>query len=61
MFAALLPLLGPIVERLTALIPDPEARAKAQAEAMATLTAQLMAPNNGIVEVIGSIPIGSTT
>lgn len=34
MFAALIPVLGPIVEKLVGLIPDPNARAKAQAEAM---------------------------
>lgn len=34
MFAALIPVLGPIIEKLVGLIPDPNARAKAQAEAM---------------------------
>jgi len=34
MFSALLPVIGPIIERLVGLIPDPNARAKAQAEAM---------------------------
>lgn len=34
MLAALIPALGPIVEKLVGLIPDPNARAKAQAEAM---------------------------
>jgi len=32
--AAFLPFVGPIIEKLVGLIPDPEARAKAQAEAM---------------------------
>lgn len=34
MIAALLPLLGPLVERLVGLIPDPQAQAKAKAEAL---------------------------
>lgn len=32
--AALLPLMGPIIDKLTGLIPDPEAQAKAKAEAL---------------------------
>jgi len=39
--ALLLPALAPILERLTALIPDPEARARAAAEAQAQLLAAL--------------------
>lgn len=34
MIAALLPMLGPLVERLVGLIPDPQAQAKAKAEAL---------------------------
>lgn len=34
MLAALLPLLGPLVERIVGLIPDPQAQAKAKAEAL---------------------------
>jgi hypothetical protein len=34
MIAALLPLFGPLVERIVGLIPDPQAQAKAKAEAM---------------------------
>jgi hypothetical protein len=34
MIAAVLPLLGPLVERIVGLIPDPQAQAKAKAEAM---------------------------
>jgi hypothetical protein len=43
MLALLLPLMGPILERLAALIPDPEARAKAAAEAQAQLLTALQA------------------
>jgi hypothetical protein len=38
MFAALIPLLGPLVERMVGLIPDPNAREKARAE----MTQQLL-------------------
>ena len=41
MLALLLPALAPILERLTALIPDPEARARAAAEAQAQLLTAL--------------------
>ena len=41
MLALLLPALAPILERLTALIPDPEARARAAAAAQAQLLAAL--------------------
>lgn len=34
MLAALLPLFGPLVERIVGLIPDPQAQAKAKAEAL---------------------------
>lgn len=37
MIAALLPMLGPIVDRLVGLIPDPQAQAKAKAEALQQL------------------------
>lgn len=37
MLAALIPLLGPVVERLVGLIPDPNAREKARAEMMQQL------------------------
>lgn len=37
MLATLIPLLGPIVERLIGLIPDPAAQARARAEAMQQL------------------------
>jgi hypothetical protein len=37
MFAALIPLLGPLVERMVGLIPDPNAREKARAEMMQQL------------------------
>ena len=43
MLPLLLPALAPILERLAALIPDPQARAKAAAEAEAQLTATLQA------------------
>ncbi|MBI1775212.1 MAG: hypothetical protein HYR63_07695 [Proteobacteria bacterium] len=46
MFAALLPILGPIIGRLIDLIPDPNARAKAQAEAQAQLLAVLAKADN---------------
>jgi hypothetical protein len=39
MLAFLLPLLGPVISKLTGMIPDPEARERAQAEAMASLLA----------------------
>jgi hypothetical protein len=39
MIAALLPLLGPILDRLVGLIPDPAAAAKAKAEALAAIMA----------------------
>ena len=41
MLALLLPALAPILDRLAALIPDPEARARAAAEAQAQLMAAL--------------------
>jgi hypothetical protein len=37
MFAALIPLLGPLVERMVGLIPDPNARERARAEMMQQL------------------------
>lgn len=40
MFAALLPLLSPVLGKLLDLIPDPQARAKAEAEAYAMLSSQ---------------------
>jgi len=39
MLALLLPLLGPVISKLTGMIPDPEARERAQAEAMQSLMA----------------------
>ena len=39
MLAFLLPLLGPVISKLTDMIPDPQARERAQAEAMASLLA----------------------
>ena len=45
MLALLLPALAPILERLCSLIPDPEARAKAAAEAHGQLMAALQASN----------------
>lgn len=42
MFAALLPLLEPLIGRIIDLIPDPAAREKAKAEAMAALMTQLL-------------------
>lgn len=42
MFAALIPVLAPIVGRLIDMIPDPEARAKAEREAMLSLTQGLL-------------------
>jgi len=37
MINLLLPFLGPVIDKLVGLIPDPQARAKAQAEAMASI------------------------
>lgn len=48
---ALMPLLGPILERLAALIPDPEARAKAAADAEAQMVAALRASDSAQGEV----------
>lgn len=39
MIAALLPLLGPVLDKLVGLIPDPAAAAKAKAEALAAIMA----------------------
>jgi hypothetical protein len=51
MFAALLPILGPIIGRLVDLIPDPNARAKAQAEAQAQLIEVLAKADNEQADV----------
>lgn len=44
---ALLPLLGPILERLTALIPDPAARERAIQQATTEMVQTLIASDNG--------------
>ena len=44
--ALLIPMLGPVISSLTKLIPDPEAREKAQAEAMAQFVAILSAADD---------------
>lgn len=49
--AALIPLLGPLVEKLIDHIPDPLAREKAKAEAEATLLTLLNAQQQGQVEI----------
>jgi Holin of 3TMs, for gene-transfer release len=49
-FALLLPVLAPILERLATLIPDPEARAKAAAEAESQLMAALQASDAAQME-----------
>lgn len=46
-----LPLLAPIVSQLVGLIPDPEARAKAEAEATGQLVSVLTAQNTAQAEV----------
>lgn len=51
MGALLLPVLAPILERLAALIPDPEARAKAAAEAEAQLMTAIQASDAGQLQV----------
>ena len=51
MLALLLPLLGPIIDKLTGLIPDPEARAKAQAEATAQVVAAVQAADQAQMQV----------
>jgi len=51
MLAALIPAIGPILDKLVGLIPDPNARAKAQAEFMRDLLAQLSAADAAQVAV----------
>jgi len=51
MLAALIPALGPVIEKLVGLIPDPNARAKAQAEAQAQLVTILSATDLAQIEV----------
>lgn len=51
MFAALLPLLTPLIGRLVDLIPDPVAREKERAAAIAQLTTQLMQADAGQSEI----------
>jgi hypothetical protein len=51
MLAALIPALGPIVEKLVGLIPDPNARAKAAAEAHAQLVTILSSADMAQIEV----------
>ena len=49
--AAILPLLTPLVEQLISLIPDPQAREKARAQAEATLLSVLQQQQQGQVEI----------
>ncbi len=51
MFAALLPLISNVVGSIIDMIPDPEARAKAQREAMAAITRGLLDADKGQMEV----------
>lgn len=51
MFAALLPLLGPAITKLLDLIPDPEARRKAEAEAYAMLSSQQHEIAKAVLEI----------
>lgn len=51
MLAMLLPLLGPVLERLSSLIPDPEARARALAEAQTEMVNALASSDANQVEV----------
>ncbi len=51
MLTALLPLLGGIVNKVVDRIPDPEARAKAEREAMAALTKGLLDADQGQMQV----------
>lgn len=51
MLALLLPLLGPIIDKLTGFIPDPEAKEKAKAEAMAQVIAAAQAADQAQNEV----------
>jgi hypothetical protein len=51
MIAALIPVLGPLLDRVIGLIPDPNARAKAQADFMKDLLTQLSAADAGQMEV----------
>lgn len=46
MLPLLLPLLGPVIDKLVGMIPDPQAREKAQAEAMAQFVAVLSAADD---------------
>lgn len=51
MFAALLPLLGPAINKLLDFIPDPQARAKAEAEAYAMLSSQQHEISKAVLEL----------
>ncbi len=51
MLAALLPLIGSVVGKIVDRIPDPEARAKAEREAMAAITQGLLDADKSQVEV----------
>ena len=51
MFAALLPLLTGVVGKVVDMIPNPEARAKAEREALAAITQGLLDADKGQMEV----------
>ncbi|QQR68369.1 MAG: hypothetical protein IPI58_05805 [Alphaproteobacteria bacterium] len=51
MLQALLPILGPVVEKLVAMIPDPQAREKARAEAISQLLAAAQIQDAQQVEI----------
>lgn len=51
MLALLMPLLGPIIEKLVGLIPDPAAKEKARAEAMAQVVAAAQAADQAQTDV----------
>lgn len=51
MFMALLPLISSVVGKVVDRIPDPEAKAKAEREAMAAITAGLLDADKGQMEV----------